>query len=62
MTHVQNVLPKPAHAREQNEAENRVALPDGCTDMRTQILNLLIILTVINFVLNIFILHHLVMI
>ena len=30
--HVQNVLPEPPHAREENEAENRVTLPDGCTD------------------------------
>ena len=60
--HVQNVLPEPPCAREENEAANRVALPDGCTDTRTQILNLLIFLVVLNFVLNIYILHHLVMI
>ena len=57
---VQNVPPVPPRARVENEAENRVALPDGQTDMRTQILNLFIILTVLNLALNIYILHHLI--
>ena len=59
-TRVQNVFLEPPHAREENESENKVALPDGCTDTRTQILNFLIFLTVINFALNIYILHHLI--
>ena len=62
LPHAQNVPPEPPCARVENEAENRVTLPDGHTDTRTQILNLIIILTVLNFVLNIYILHHLVMI
>ena len=57
---VQNVLPEPPRAREEKEAENRVALPDGCTDTRTQFLNLFIFLTVLNFALNIYIFHHLI--
>ena len=57
---VQNVLPGTSGAVVGNEAENRVTFPDGCTDTRTQILNLFIFLTIFNFALNIFILHHLV--
>ena len=57
---VQKDLPEPPCAREENEAENRVTLPDGRTDTRTQILNLFIFLTVLNFTLNIYILHHLI--
>ena len=56
---VQNDHPAIPSARGENEAENRVTLPDGRTDTRTQFLNLFIYLTVINFVLNIYILHHL---
>ena len=59
-TRVQNVPPEPPRTREEHQAENRVALPDGRTDTRTQILNLFIFLTVLNFALNIYILHHLV--
>ena len=54
------ITPEPPRARVENEAENRVQLPDGHTDTRTQILNLFIFLTVLNFALNIYILHHLV--
>ena len=57
---VQNILPDPPHARVENEAENGVALPDGHTDTRTLILNLFIFLVVINFTLNIYILHYLI--
>ena len=55
---VQNI-PVPPRARVENEAENRVALPDGHEDMRTQILNLFIFLTVLNLALSFYILHHL---
>ena len=39
-------------ARAEHKAENRVVPSNGCTDTRMQILNLLIILVVINFVLT----------
>ena len=58
--HVQNILPETTSAVAGKEAENRVRFPDRLTDMRTQILNLLIFLTILNFALNIYILHHLV--
>ena len=60
--HVRNNLLDPPSARVENEAENRVTLPHGHTGTRMQILNLLIFLTVLNFTLNIYILHHLIMI
>ena len=42
--------------------QKRVMFSDGRTDTRTQILNLFIFLTILNFALNIYILHHLIMI
>ena len=57
---VQNILPEAPRARAENEADVRGTFPDGCTDTRTQILNLFILLVVINFVLNIYILHYLI--
>ena len=58
--HVNRVVTEVPSARIENKAENRVIPSNGHTDTWTQILNLLIALVVINFVLNILILHHLV--
>ena len=57
---VEEDLPELSHARVPLRAHQGITLPDGHTDRRTQILNYFIILTVLNFVLNIFILHHLI--
>ena len=58
--HVQEDLPELPCARVLHRAHQGIMLPDRHTDRRTQILNLFIILTVLNFVLNIYILRHLV--
>ena len=57
---VQEDLPELPCARVPQRAQQGIMLPDRCTDRRTQILNLFIILTVLNFMLNIYILHFLV--
>ena len=53
-------LPELPRAKVVHRAQQEITLPDRRTDRRTLILNLLIILVVTNFIVNIFILHHLV--
>ena len=53
---IENELPTVPHAR----VDQGSILPSGHIDMRTQILNLFIFLVVINFALNIYILHYLI--
>ena len=50
--HVNRVVTEAHTARAENEAETEGAPQNGCAEMRTQILNLLIVLVIVNFVLN----------
>ena len=56
--HVNRVVTEACTARAENEAENQGAPQNDNTDMRTLILNFLIIFVIINFVLNILLLYH----